>query len=406
MSTGLTQTSQVEFWREKPENTPPPPKNINVKPNNSLDAGGAYLSYNWFVVLSVLGGFLALDHLYLRSPLTFLAKLVINILGLGVWWLYDASQALFNKDVVKVFGLGVPGLGPMGIAAGSLASDVPDKKHSTFFLYSLALIFGGIFGADSFLTGDKRSGFIRLVSLITVVFSAVAIVWWVYNLFKFFFSTKSVIESNWEYFGAPPPYGPASSVFDIVGYYFPFLAPVLGLTKIFVNTAETVAANPDIVLKGPLGRAAQIAAEAASPVVVPVTTAVESVAEAAEAGAKAVSNVAQTATTALETAKSIGDDVAQAVGPIATLATQAATLEAGLTPEAIRKAASGVTMNAETLTNGLQSGGNIQSNLLGYTLLGSMALIAVSGFLLTLRRSKENGTPSERNDSPPEPGVL
>ena len=60
--------------------------------SNATDATGAqdsggYLSYNVFLGLSVLGGFFALDHLYLRSPLTFLAKIIINIMFF--WRLVD-----------------------------------------------------------------------------------------------------------------------------------------------------------------------------------------------------------------------------------------------------------------------------------------------------------------------------
>jgi hypothetical protein len=147
MSSGV---SQIGYWRET--------NKAQQGPNAAnIDEGGegaTYLSYNVFLGLSVIGGLLALDHLYLRSPLTFLAKIVINILFFGAWWLYDASQAIFNRDVVKVFGLGVPGMGPKGIAAGVLASDVPDKKHMSFFIYALALLFGGLFGLDSFIVGD------------------------------------------------------------------------------------------------------------------------------------------------------------------------------------------------------------------------------------------------------------
>jgi len=142
--------SQIEFWQ----------KGLAFNGNNNGNEGsngGTFLSYDVFLGLSVLGGFLALDHLYLRSPLTFLAKLVVNILFFGVWWVYDAAQAIFNGDIIKVYGLGVPGLGPKGIACGVLAKDEPDKKHLRFFMYAAALIFGGMFGLDSFLVGNKTA---------------------------------------------------------------------------------------------------------------------------------------------------------------------------------------------------------------------------------------------------------
>jgi TM2 domain-containing membrane protein YozV len=186
MSSGV---SQIEYWLGTNKNAGANNQNSNGKDGKEGGDGAIYLSYDVFMALAVIGGFFALDHLYLRSPLTFLAKIVINLLFFGVWWIWDALQAVFNDDVTKVFGLGVPSLGPKGIAAGVLANDVPDKKHMRFFIYAICLMFTGIFGVDSFLLGDKTSGFIRLISLITLIFSPIALGWWLYKLFKFFFDT-------------------------------------------------------------------------------------------------------------------------------------------------------------------------------------------------------------------------
>ena len=127
---GLT-ISQITAWRGRNNTTTNNTNTTNT--TNSTGNNTNYLSYDVFLGLSVLGGFFALDHLYLRSPLTFIAKLITNFFTFGMWWLYDAPQAIFNRDVLKVYGLGIPGLGPKGIAAGVLASDVPDKKHMSFF---------------------------------------------------------------------------------------------------------------------------------------------------------------------------------------------------------------------------------------------------------------------------------
>ena len=103
-----TEISQLKYWREEEKNSNANGAAVGTK----TDA----LSYHVFLGLSVLGGAIGLDHLYLRSPLTFLAKCVVNMLFFGVWWFYDAAQAIFNSDVVKVYGLGVPGLGPQGLS--------------------------------------------------------------------------------------------------------------------------------------------------------------------------------------------------------------------------------------------------------------------------------------------------
>ena len=87
--------SQINYWLAS----------TGSKPNKGVTPAGGdkaiYLSYNVLLGLSVLGGFFGLDHLYLRSPLTFIAKLIVNIFTFGTWWLYDASQAIFNRNVVK-----------------------------------------------------------------------------------------------------------------------------------------------------------------------------------------------------------------------------------------------------------------------------------------------------------------
>ena len=334
---------------------------------------------------------------------------------MGIWWLYDASQAVFGRDTVKVFGLAVPGLGVKGIAAGSLASDVPDKKHMRFLWYALALFFGGIFGLDSFITGNKRSGIIRAVSLITVIFAPLAIGWWLYNLFRFFFSTKKVINKNWEYFGAPPLKAIESDIFDTLSGIFPFLAPLFGSAKVVKNVTTAVIQDPTVILKGPLGQAVKIAAEAASPVVVPISAAVQSTANAVGSVAAAAESSIDLARASVETASQIGHNVAATVQPLVEMAGQAATLQASITPNAITKAATESLRNPTgTVATALQQGGAIDSaidsaigssNAIGYVLFAVIGLVAVSGFAATYRRSKKNAKP-ERNDAPPIPGVL
>ena len=77
--------SQIPYWLDD--------KSSKSTTNTTSDGGNKaiYLSYDVFLGLSVLGGFFGLDHLYLRSPLTFIAKLITNIFTFGTWWLYDAS---------------------------------------------------------------------------------------------------------------------------------------------------------------------------------------------------------------------------------------------------------------------------------------------------------------------------
>ena len=334
--------SQIQYWRN------------DGSSDNTTEAGpgAVYLSYNVLLGLSVLGGFVGLDHLYLRSPLTFIAKLITNIFTFGTWWLYDATQVIFNRDAVKIFGLGIPGLGPKGIAAGVLAKDIPDKKHMAFFAYALSLFLGGIFGLDSFITGDKQTGFIRLMCLIIIFFAPVAIFWWLYKVVIFLFKTDTVIKQNSEYFGAPYTGITFSSMLPFIDT---LLAPFFAFKDTILGTAT----------------GAVCAATSA------VETAASTVKTAAKVGSAVVSE-------GVATAKAIE-----------TLGTAAEQLQ----------------FNPQDAMKPIQhTGGSLvnDSGILPYMVIGTFGLIAVSGFILTYRRLRQNGKQHKTDDppTPSEPGVL
>jgi hypothetical protein len=474
--------SQIEYWREPNK---PGKKNDANNANNANNAtaggpGAIYLSYDIFMALTILGGALALDHLYLRSPLTFLAKLIVNVLTFGTWWLYDASQAVFNKDVVKVFGLGVPGMGPKGIAAGVLGSDIPDKKHMAFFIYALALMFGGLFGLDSFIVGDKQTGLIRLVCLITVILAPIALFWWLFNLGKFFFKTKDVTNLYWEYFGAQEPAEHGMTLGEKLVTRFPFLQKIFGpisrVKNAVVGTAEGVVSTAEAVayaaFEDPLGTAkrviiapAMIAKEkvgeavtfaegkldeavdlAGDVVLAPVTKATEKVENiagkfseqlkpAVNAALVPVTGAISTAIapviaavdplkqtlntglataqtglevaqqglalgkTAINTGRTVADKTLNVVGQTAQAATKALTLA----PAAMAMANGLTPASAQAALSTLQKGGGASdSNVLPYVLMGTLAIIAVSGLILTYRRSRQNVKP-RKDDHPPNP---
>jgi len=175
---------------------------MNPNASSGSSTEGAFLSYDWFIVLAVLGGWFGLDHLYLRSPWTFLGKLIVNSLFFGIWYAYDIIQAFSSKDVIKVYGVGLPGFPDKRVAMGVLAKDEPGSKHSNFFVYALCLFMGGLFGLDSFLVGDRESGIMRLLFLISIIGSPIAFGWWIYKLFRFFTDTPSVVNQYASYFGS------------------------------------------------------------------------------------------------------------------------------------------------------------------------------------------------------------
>ena len=372
--------SQLEYWKE---GTPP----IENDKNTGEGEGAIYLSYNVFLGLSVLGGFLALDHLYLRSPLTFLAKLAVNFMFFGVWWLYDAMQAIFNRDVVQLYGLPIPFLGPKGIGAGVLVNDVPDKKHMRFFTYAMALLFGGMIGLDSFIVGNNELGFLRLIGLVTLIFAPISIMEWLYKLFKFFTDTKEVTGEYHEYFGAPP----GASLKDKALSKFPFLAALFSPMEWIKNMANTILGP----LIEPLKGTAEAAIRTADSAISTVDHTVELGREAIDKGSTIVGQIANVVTKA-------ADAVAASSSVI-----PGAALYQTITPETVSKAlgADNKAKAAATTVGGAALIATDNMNPLSYILVGTIVLVVVLGFSVTFSRAKQYGTTEKNDDSPPEPGV-
>jgi hypothetical protein len=315
-----------------------------MNPNASSESGteGAFLSYDWFIVLAVLGGWFGLDHLYLRSPWTFLGKLIVNFLFFGIWYFYDIIQAFSSKDVIKVYGVGLPGFPDKRVAMGVLAKDEPGSKHSNFFVYALCLFMGGLFGLDSFLVGDRESGIMRLLFLVSIIGSPIAIGWWIYKLFRFFTDTPSVVNQYASYFGS------AGGGWSIFGSLID-PASVLGT-----------------LLK-------------------PINTAAEGFNSAMEAASKTLD---------------LGVGIVNAIDSVGKVLSESSVPNPVPTFKDMKKGID------EYESSKAQGGGSQTSslNILPYTLLGTIALIALSGFVATYYRSKKHVAPQD--DRPPEPGVF
>ena len=320
-----TTVSNLKFWEDKI----PLFGDKEEGKNDSI-----YLSYNVFLGLSILGGFLALDHLYLRSPVTFLAKIIVNIFCFGVWYWYDALQAVWNSDVIKLYGLSVPLMGPKGIGAGVLSKETPSKLHWNFLIYSMCLLFGGVFGLDSFLVGDNRSGLIRLVSLISVIGAPIAICWWCYNLFWYFTDTEYIINMNGPYFGREG----GSFASRLLGLVPTFLVPII------------------------------------ESFVAPVTASIGLASNTIQLANNTVEKLPEVASTVASTVKGL-INASQQVGTITPLA-------ALTTPEALQASSNKQRMKGGSITES-------DLNMLPYTLLGTVAFISVAGFAVTYYRSKK-----------------
>jgi hypothetical protein len=372
MSSSVT---QLEFWRESSSDA-----NDKNEGEGEGGPGAAYLSYNVLMGLSVLGGFFALDHLYLRSPATFLAKIIVNVLCFGIWWIYDFTQIIFNSHAVKMFGLGVPGLGPKGIGAGVFANPVADKKHMQFFIYAISLLAGGAFGLDSFIMGDNRTGVIRAICLISVIFAPIALGWWAYKLFNFFMDTKSTISEQADFFGAPIHSAKSGFLSK-----FPFLSGLFNpfeTIKTFIN---------DII-----GDAIQ-----------PITDTAQMAIGTVDSTVKALDNVVQLGRNTISKGADIAGQISNTVEKVsqATQILPGVSLYSSITPGSVQKELGGdKTANAAAA----MVGGAIMTDLkpLHYILLVTIVTIVFGGVIVTYHRSKNVSVQDERDDTPPEPGVL
>ena len=337
----MVEVSGLKYWLEGDA----PFGNVN----NADKPGARYLSYNIFLVISLLGGFLALDHLYLRSPLTFVAKLAVNLTFFGVWWIWDAAQALFNEPVVRVYGLGIPGLGPQGIGAGVLAEEKPDGKHMRFFTYAVALIFGGLIGLDSFLVGQTQMGLFRLIATLTFVLLPVSGLEWGYKMYQFFFNTKGVVAEYGGYFGAN---GSSSPMGFISGLIERLLGPLLQPIK------DTI--------------------------ITPVTTSINGVVGAYE-------KTLETGSTIVDTVKTVVETASQAASAL-----PATSLYSAVTTPALEA--------AKKTTNQTGGGNEEPSNikLLPITLVGTILLIFASGLYKNFTIKKDVA----KDDSPPKPRAV
>ncbi len=378
---GLFDSTQYIFWGPSKPGT-----DGASKLNDTYGAGQTNLSYGMLWGLTIIGGFFALDHLYLRSPLTFVAKLLINISFMGLWYLYDVLQVTFNKDVVKLFGLSIPGYGPAGIGAGLLGAEKPDKNHTSFIIYALALFFGGIFGLDSFITGHKKTGFVRIILLISVIFAPIALIWYLMNLVKFFFNKEGLIEENYAYFGAPKPVEVEQSFI----YRFLMKIPILSSIIRFIE-------DPIDPIKAVLSTAVEPITGAISLATEPIADAIRDGESIVQSGINLAGKVVNTAGEAITTTGEVAGKLAESVSDVT-----GAVTKFGEVPCAYKKTYDSVQG---------QAGGKLQDDLgvLPYVLMITIATVVVSGIAISYRRFRQNkGTDakSKQDDVPPNPGAI
>ena len=185
--------------------------------------------------------------------------------------------------------------------------------------------------------------------LISIIGSPIALGWWIYKLFRFFTDTPSVVNQYASYFGS------AGGGWSIFGSLID-PASVLGT-----------------LLK-------------------PINTAAEGFNSAMEAASKTLD---------------LGVGIVNAIGSVGKVLSVSQVPNPVPTFEDMKKGIETYKLSPEGIAQAqAQGGGSTSSNLniLPYTLLGTIALIALSGFVATYYRSKKHVAPHD--DRPPEPGVF
>jgi TM2 domain-containing membrane protein YozV len=166
-----------------------------------------------FVALSILGGFVGLDHFYLRSYGTALQKLLFNIVGLGFWYFWDLLQlAVEGKKVLKEgltspfdwkrgIGRGVFAEGMMPQQEGGGEDAVPFPKKD-YVLYTLLAVLLGFLGADHMYLGNYTTGIVKLFFHFNIFLVLFGVLWSIYDGFNALARTEAILKDGIQ---APPP---------------------------------------------------------------------------------------------------------------------------------------------------------------------------------------------------------
>lgn len=168
--------------------------------------GHADRNYYLFVALTFLFGFVGLDHMYLRSNETAFKKLLLNVFGLGIWYVWDVIQVLKDGAYVRKHGLNSPFDWIRGIGRGMFAEPQSQKEKSewaapkSYFMYTLLAICLGAFGADKFYMGANWQGMAKLFSVFNIFLFLFGILWVLWDAFHAYFDTKTLLKD-----GIAPP---------------------------------------------------------------------------------------------------------------------------------------------------------------------------------------------------------
>lgn len=187
---------------------------------------GADRNFYVFAILSILFGFIGLDHFYLRSFGTGTQKALTNFATLGLWYWWDLAQVLTQGKKVRTEGLSSPFDWILGIGRG-VFEPLPDisfpdgsqliegnhpppqpqvggKKQfpaqKSYLMYAFLAIFLGWLGADKFYMGYTGQGIAKVLSCFNIFLFLFGWLWVLWDSVFAFFFTEDIMKH-----GISPP---------------------------------------------------------------------------------------------------------------------------------------------------------------------------------------------------------
>jgi hypothetical protein len=161
---------------------------------------GYMLEFTWYKLLAIfpITGFLGIDQLALRSPLTATLKFLVNVMFWGVWYFYDLIQAFTDETSVAKYGLSTP-YGPRGHGykffrnvTETNVNELPKASPQNggivssilYLFYAFSCLYFSFTGLPSFFAGDYMGGLMKIVSLALIITFPVYLLTGVFEYFN------------------------------------------------------------------------------------------------------------------------------------------------------------------------------------------------------------------------------
>jgi hypothetical protein len=361
--------------------------------------GGSQISY-WMYLVSVFFGFLGIDHLLLRSPITAILKIISIIPLFGFWYFFDIAQAFGEKDLVKKYGIAVPYYGPIGIGQGIFHDDgvtaSPEEiprpwKFIGYFLATCLLIATPI---NKLVLGDYVGAGAQAVYymlILTIILPFIAIIWGFLDVYNVIFKTRDLFEKGAQRL-------PPATMIPFFNVDPNFKAEALGPKK--AVEADTIAN----AIRDAAGKLMEPVTTATKIITSPLTAVSETVAGTINTAGQVAQESIKSAGIAAQVLPAAATGLAQSALAIGT-SMQAAAQGVAALPSALNPAAIGDSVGKSVGKLTKQAGGALSggsdyisnSSVFVFSMLG---LLTASGYVFYAWRKTTNKS-IERSDDPP-----